>query len=54
MLEMGVASEIYVYLKEPKILLNSVAVKASRHMKTMFGLFWKLCTVLEWNVFKTI
>lgn len=43
MLEMGMASKIY--LKEPKILLNSVSVKASRQTKTMFGLFSELCTV---------
>jgi len=45
MLEMGMASEIYIYLKEPKILLNSVSVKASRQTKTMFGLLWGLCTM---------
>ena len=45
MLEMGMASEIHIYLKEPKILLNSVSVKASRQTEKMFSLFWELCTV---------
>jgi len=45
MLGMRMASEIYIYLKEPKILLNSVSVKASRQTKTMSGLLWELCTV---------
>jgi hypothetical protein len=54
MLEMGMASEIYIYLKKPKILLNSVSVKASRQTKTMFGLFCELCTVRSGDVFKTI
>jgi len=27
------------------MLLNPVSVKASRQTKTMFGLFWELCTV---------
>jgi len=52
MLEMGMASEIYIYSKEPKILLNYVSVKASRQTKTMFGLFWELCTVCSGTCLK--
>lgn len=54
MLEKRMASEIYIYLKEPKILLNSVPVKASRQTKTMFGLFWELCTVCSGMCLKQI